>query len=771
MDAIIYADLRCLQDYNYRIRGIGHHVSALLRTRRKSAFSNCKLIGLTDPEAPELPSEYASSVDEVSSSVNPILNSSTAIFIDGTPMTHDPRFSLRFLAHPAFLSAAVIYDFIPLDWPGYLPSVVSRIDYVAKLARLRKFKLFLPISEYTAWRLSDLLGITRNRIHVTGASVRRSLYELRSTVGSGVSPYDVAEPYFVIVIAADPRKNPQVAVKAVRRLNLLYSRRIRLKVVGHYEGDPSFRRNLLGLAGHEEGKGFLEFCPAISDRELVSVFAGAIATIVPSHIEGFSLPIVEASVCGCPAVASTCAAHLELIEQTGALFHSDDVSGLAEKLDALLWNPSLRDSLLESQRQLGAKFHEDSVGRRFWDGIEAGLGPHRRTRTLGTHRKPRLAFLSPYPPDESMAAQYTAMTIRACEGFFDSDLYSDASRPLTFEANFRDAGRISLAPLLQGRYKGIISVFGNDRRHSRIWEVFKEYGGPCILHDIQIAEILFHALGQEKFLQFAGALLHRHVSIEEANAWLQDGNPPSLFLDSIIERASPIMVHTAIQKNLIMKHYGVEAQILTSCPSIYFNEEDLTPAAKQAFREKHGMAPGVFLISSFGSVDRVNGIESIILAIDFLRSWNIPAELYFVGSAGPRNTEVDRFAVLYGVEHVHAGPEFASDTAYREFLVASDAAVHLRNHGFGQASQALGDCISAGLPSVANDELAKSCDAPGYVSTVPDWFSPLQVAEELAQIWELRSEVASRRELRAAYLNTHNFGQYARRLAEILGAA
>ncbi len=34
---VIYADLRCLQDPNYRVRGIGHHVAALLRTREQSA--------------------------------------------------------------------------------------------------------------------------------------------------------------------------------------------------------------------------------------------------------------------------------------------------------------------------------------------------------------------------------------------------------------------------------------------------------------------------------------------------------------------------------------------------------------------------------------------------------------------------------------------------------------------------------------------------------------------------------------------------------------
>jgi glycosyltransferase involved in cell wall biosynthesis len=771
MDPIVYADLRCLQDYNYRIRGIGHHVSALIRTRRQSVFSKCKLIGLTDPAGPKLPDEYYPFVDEVTSSLNPVCKSTPAVFIDGTPMTHDTRFSLRFMAHPAFLTAAVVHDFIPLDWPGYLLTLQSRIDYLAKLARLRKFKLFLPVSEYSAWRTSQLLGVPQDRMHVTGSCVRRSLYELRNRLPNLSSPYSTNEPYFVIVIASDPRKNPQVAVRAVRHLNLLHSRRIGLKIVGHYEGDPAYKANLLRLAGHAAGQGFLEFCPAISDEQLVSVLAGAMAMIVPSHIEGFSLPVVEAVVCGCPVVASTCAAHLELIEQPEALFQSDDGSGLCEKLDRLLSNPSLRDSLVASQAHLSAKFHEDSVGSRFWRGIGAALEQNRSLGIISRRSKPRLAFLSPYPPDPCEAARYTAMMIRKGEKLFDSDLYSDAPRPLTFEARFRDAGGVSFAPLLQGRYTGVISVLANETRHSQILKAVERYGGPCILHDVQLANVILSSLGQERFLQLAAERLHRHVSMEEASTWLRDGNPPSLFLDPILQRASPLIVHTATQQMLLKKRYAIEVEVLTCCPTVFFEEHELTVAAKHACRERHGILPSTFLITSFGSADRVNGMESCILATELLQSWNIPAELYFVGPAAPQKSEVNRVAALYGVKDVHAGPEFANSAAYREFLIASDAAVQLRNHGFGQPVPAVSDCIGAGLSCVANRELAESCDAPDYVSTVPDCFSPLQVAEQLAEVWESRAEIASNVDLRAAYLKTHSFEYYVKRLTEILGIA
>jgi glycosyltransferase involved in cell wall biosynthesis len=770
MQPVIYADLRCLQDPKYRVRGIGQHVAALLRTRKQCALSKWKMVGLVDPRSPQLPEECASWVDEVSSSVNPCCNEAAAVFIDGTPMTHDTRFSVRFQSHPVFFCAAVIYDFIPLEWPGYLPSVSNRIDYLGKMARLRNFDFFLPISEYTAWRTSALLGVSRDRIRVTGASVRRSLYDLADVSRNSRSPYKGEDPYFLVILATDARKNPEAAIQALRHLNLLYSRRIALKIVGHY--DDAFKQRLLWMAGHNAGEGFLEFHPDISDEELVTLFAGAIATIAPSHIEGFSLPVVEASVCGCPAVASTCAAHLELITHPQALFRSDDPAGLCQALEALLNEPALRAELVASQASLRDKFHEDFVGDRFWSALEGAVDRRYEPPSILRRAKPRLAFLSPYPPDQSGVARYTAMTMRAGEKFFHSDIYTDAPRPLTFEGDFQDAGKISLAPLITGNYNGVISVLGNSHFHTRIFEIFERYGGPCILHDARLIQIYVQRFGQQEFLKFAGKLLGRSLTMEEIHAWLHTENPPSLLLEPVIERAAPLIVHTATQKALIKARHGVDAEVTTCCPTIFFRDEELTLAEREKARQRLGISASTFLVSSFGIVGPEKGMDTCVLASELLRSWNIPAELYFAGNANIHKPELDRIARLYGIgEFVHTDDSFVDDETYRDFLIASDAAVQLRNYGFGQLSAALTDCISAGLSCVANNDLARSCDAPSYVAVVPDRFSPLQVAEQLALIWEAQSGAVWNRDARAAYLETHNFEYYAKRLIEILGIA
>src|SRR5579884_871570 len=130
MQPVVYADLKCLQDENYRVRGIGVHVTSLLRARCRSGFRNAKAIGLVDPQLSELLSEYRTLFDEISYASNICFDKDLGIFIDGSPMGHDARFSARFMKHPAFLRAVVVHDFIPLVWLEIFRPETGRFDFV-----------------------------------------------------------------------------------------------------------------------------------------------------------------------------------------------------------------------------------------------------------------------------------------------------------------------------------------------------------------------------------------------------------------------------------------------------------------------------------------------------------------------------------------------------------------------------------------------------------------------------------------------------------------
>jgi glycosyltransferase involved in cell wall biosynthesis len=764
MPPVVYADLRCLQDPAFQRRGIGQHVASLLRSRSENG-SPWPVIGLVEASLGNLPTEYASLVDEITLSSDATISQRRAIYVDCSPMTHDPRFSLRFTSNASLLKAAIIYDFIPFDRPGYLPTQSARTEYLLKLARLRTFNFYLPISNYSAGRLSEILGISRSEVCVTGAAVRNSLLRAQNRRQSTPSPYDRPDAYFFSLGGGDRRKNTEAAVWAVRRLNETQPKQFLLKVAGGY--GPNYKSDLLSLAGHAEGEGFLEFLNGVEDGALADLYAGSIATIIPSYIEGCSLPVVEAAACGAPVIASVCGAHMELITDVEATFVPDNHQGLAATLVRMVQDRAWRSQLLSSQAKVTEDFLEARVGARFWNALAErftgfGRGPGLKLR------KPKVAFLTPYPPEQTGVARYSQSTIEAAAQSLEVDLYTNAPRPIAGQC-FQDAGSIRSAPFVKGAYDAVISVIGNSDFHTPIFEIFERLGGPCILHDSRLTQIYLMRLGPQRFLEFASTILGRPVTIGEVEIWVHDKDLPSLFVEPILERARPLIVHTHEYQRLLRERYGVKAEVTPCCPNIQFPDEELGGASRTSARQSMGISPNTFLISSFGFMAKVKGFEACIQATGLLRGWNVPAELHFVGCALGEGPEVERIASECGVaEHIHWTQDFVDEGTYRRFLIASDAAIQLRSYGFGQYSAALGDCISAALPSIASIDLAVSCGAPEYVRTVPDHKSALQLAEHLARFWEDRMPVESRMNARKQYLEEHNFAVYVKRLREIL---
>jgi glycosyltransferase involved in cell wall biosynthesis len=558
-------------------------------------------------------------------------------------------------------------------------------------------------------------------------------------------------------------------VRAVRRLREA-GLSIGLKIVGHYGED--YRRDLHDLAG-AAAPDYVEFLSDISDEALAALYRGAAVSVAPSFIEGFSLPVVEAAVCGVPTLASDCDAHRELISHPEALFAPDDDGALSTRIGRAVAYPELREQLLASQAGLAEEFRERVVGRRCWDAIGAEAAHRGRAFSVSRNAKPRIAFLSPFPPQPSGVSRFTELTLQAGSKLFSADLYTDASRPLVGDGIwFRDGGRLHEAVLRRANYDAVVGVLGNSHFHSTTIDLIERFGGPCILHDSRLTQIRYDRLGHDGFTRFAEQLLARSVSYAEVVDWIHDREPPTLFLEPVLRRASPLIVHTRAFQDLLKRQYGVEAEVATFPPNHLFGDEELSEENRRAARSRLGIPDDVFAVVSLGHVAPPKGTACMMAAIDLLRKWGIPAYLYLAGGTG-NDLRARQVAEMIGVSgHVRLHEGFLPEEMYRDYAVAADAAVQLRTYGFGQPSAGLTDCVSAAVPTVATESLAAACEAPEFVLTVPDRFSPLHVAQKLAELYTGgRTDRTELLDQRAEFLRTHSFEHYAIRLMESLGYA
>jgi glycosyltransferase involved in cell wall biosynthesis len=139
-----------------------------------------------------------------------------------------------------------------------------------------------------------------------------------------------AGPYFLFVGPREPRKGIDVLDAAYHR-----ARRRGLEAELVVVGDGSGR---------------------VDDHRLAALYAGALAVVQPSFLEGFGLPPLEAAAHGTPAIVSDLEPFSETLGDAALRVGAGDVDALADALLLLSSDEALRDRLGAAARGRAAAY-------------------------------------------------------------------------------------------------------------------------------------------------------------------------------------------------------------------------------------------------------------------------------------------------------------------------------------------------------------------------------------------------------------------------------
>ena len=773
----IYVDLRCLQDARFARRGVGYHCNVLLSCSQNYLPKGCKLVGLVDPNLPPLETDLAQLVDETKTTFADARVSNVSAFIELSPMTHDPTKVARLVGQPSIFSSTIIYDFIPLDVPHrYLSDPSSAEQYAIQLGWLPSYQHYFSISEYSANRLRDLFAIPDSSINVTGVALRPTFEEAMKSNYSKVAKlsFNIPKKYVLCVAGGDKRKNVEILLRAHAEISTTM-KDLHLLVVGCYS-EHQIEEMLTEYQFHGGKRKNLRVLQGIDDTLLCSLYHHARVSVCCSQIEGFSLPVIEAIACGCPILVSDNAAHRELVGNSVAVFDPSHSDSLKVLLNQILVGADSRTVLLNEQCNIALRFSAEKVAERFWTPICRGIRERRCSPSLSSAlprfqpNRPRLAILSPFPPDASGVADYTRRTVQALGKIADVDVFTNAEIPTPTE-EVQNFFPISELPYTSGFYDNIVAIVGNSHFHTQIIELHNRFGGPCLIHDNRLAELYNWIRGPEGFQELASRSLGRIVSFEESQSWIRNpGTLPSPFFDELVPHAQPLIVHSRGIQAKILDQYKVEAKYLPFCVYRDFSKELLTSEAKQIARRRLGIADDVLAVITLGIVNHTKGPQQCIQAIGLARQAGINAELYFVGSASGMESQIHEWAANAKVhDKVHLCGEWVDSVKYTDFVVAADLAIQLRNHFFGGLSGAMLDCIASGLITIANDDLAEALDSPSSVLRISDELSEKELSNQIIHAHtslDLDHRLTVERE---AYLQSHSFDHYAVKMLEVLG--
>ena len=761
----VVLDMRCLQDPGFAKRGVGRHALALLR----HAPSRVRLVGLVDETLPPLLPEAAAAVGELHGNAYAAKQAGDPdAFVMLSPMTHDPIFVARLLSDQTLLRAAVVYDFIPYRWPDrYLPGPTERLAYALALRWLARCDLFAPISQSSADDLVTLTGAWPSAIAVTGAPLDPIFEQTRH-----------APPRHLLVVGGgDARKNPEMVIRAhahARRLQ--EGAGIPLVVAGNYgqHEAATFRAIATACGGRAD---LVEVPGHVSDSALLDLYGQAFALISPSRDEGFSLPLIEGMAAGLPCLASDIPAHAELVTDPDCRFALDDEASLGEKLERAVTAAGWRTSVLSEQGAVWPRYRSAAVAGRFWDAILSRLDAQARSlrapAVLRGHR-PRVALLSPMPPDRSGVADYTAASCTEFGKLVDLHVFTETVNPTPLR-NVASVRPLETLPHVSTGFDRVVSVIGNSHFHLRIFDLLRRYGGACIAHDARMLGFYRSLIGMPHALTVASNELKRIVEGPELQSWVADESKlEALFLGEIANTAHPTIVHSPVTARLFKERYLVDPVYLPF--SIYrpWTAAELTKPCREAARYRLGIPNGEVAVATFGFVHSTKAPAECIWALEFLRAWGIPASLHFVGDMATYFQETESLHALVAdlglTKYVRFVKGFVSEQTYRDYLVGADLGVQLRTYGLGALSGGLLDCAAAGLPSVTNASLAEAVGIPtAYMRSIPDALSPLLLAEALADLLDAGLATSRAEEARQAFSDAHSFCNYAMGLYHGLG--
>lgn len=233
-----------------------------------------------------------------------------------------------------------VHDLNFLHYPDYLTSEARRF-YNRQIAwAVMRADGILVDSVATQKDLETLLHVSPKRItvaHLAADDRFRPLAE--AEVAPVLSRCELEPGYLLSVGVWEPRKNLPGLLEA---LAILRSRDACPTLViagrpGWLYGDVYTKIQDLAL---EPSVRFIE-SPGVDD--LVALYNGAAALVMPSFYEGFGLPALEAMQCGTPVVVADRASLPEVVGDAGLLIDPDDPGTIAEACRRLLDDANLRD--------------------------------------------------------------------------------------------------------------------------------------------------------------------------------------------------------------------------------------------------------------------------------------------------------------------------------------------------------------------------------------------------------------------------------------------
>ena len=717
-------------------------------------------------------------------------------------------------------TAVVLYDLIPLIHRAlYLDNApICAAWYMEKLDHLRRADLLLSISASSGREAENHLGFPSGKIvnisgdcgaafrpQVVTAECRRQLQ----------ADHGIERPFVMYTGGMDHRKNIEGLIQAYSALPPELRAAHQLVVVCAASTEELRRLESLAL---QQGLAQGDFIMTgfVPEPKLVTLYNACKLFVFPSWHEGLGLPVLEAMRCGKAVLAGNNSSLPEVVGRDDALFDAGDPADIAAKMAAVLQDETKRQSLEAHSLLYAQRFSWEASARRAlaalvsiharsWarppgsahalpqpDDSSAGQGFEPASVQDGentteaksiavngtpTSRRPRLAYLSPLPPEASGISDYSAELLPVLSEWYEIEV-------VVAQAKVTHPWILEHCPIRSvewfcahaGEFERVLYHFGNSSFHRHLFALLEQIPGVIALHDFFLSGIQAdratlpdtpHAWTQALYESHGYLAVLEHYLEKNVSEviWRYPANLP------VLQSALGVIVHSEHARRLAGQWYGDQAgrdwsvvPHLREAPSGADRDRDLA-------RHSLGLAPEDFLVCSFGFLGTTKLNERLL---DAWRASPLAGDkrayLVFVGDQrNEYGRRIERKIRMSGLGKQVSVTGRVDQTVFRRYLAAADVGVQLRSRSRGETSGTVLDCLNYGLATIVNAHGSQADLDPGSVWMLPDAFENRELSRALLT---MRDDPERRRALgeagRAVVASRHDPRQCAKKYAEAI---
>ena len=569
---------------------------------------------------------------------------------------------------------------------------------------------------------------TAFRPAVTGGEARTAL----------LRRYGLQDDFVLFLGAGDIRKNEAGLVAAYAQLPAALRDRHPLVIVGRTD-EAALRKSAVRLGVPADS---LVILPFAAEGDLNRLYSACALFIFPSLHEGFGLPVAEAMACGAPAIASNTSSLPEVVGRADATFDPRDPASMAACMRRVLENPALRAELAAHGPVQAGRFTWPSTAARAWDALEQlhdrRVPRDRPVRGTVLLPRPRLAFVSPLPPQASGIADYSRDLLPSLARYYDITVVSEMdTTDIRLQPAFRRLDPGSFLRQAQ-HFDRVLYQIGNSSFHRyQIEDLLPNCPGVVVLHDAFLSDYvnwLAHEEGRPD--SFRAALWRSHgygalrYDAEHGRAATLARYPCCL---PVLQSSLGVIQHSRHGVDILRQHFGETAtQSVSIIPLV---RAVRTRPERAAARAGLGIDDDDFVVVSFGSV---TALKCPDVVADAWRQAGLSGRLVFAGSA----PDEFRHCVKDAAARISCTGRL-TPADYAAWLSAADVAVQWRKGSRGESSAAVADALMAGVPTIVNRH-GSAAELPADVAVgLPCEADAAQLAEAIISLHSDRARCSA----------------------------